>query len=1069
MPNTLGIRQCFSKTSYYSNVSKEFIVCNYYKRYKYFVKKGLNMKKRLGLDIGISSIGFGVVEYDDKNFVGKIIDAGVRIFTPAENSKNGSSLAQPRREAKSTRKRLKRKLSRLYKIRKLLISNNFINQSQIEQLYIKNKVVKDLWDLRKEALSRVLTNEEFYRILIHIAKHRGFKSVRKSEVAKKEGELLKAIKTNYEEFQLKNYETIGEMFANEFKNGEPKRNKRENYRKSISRELLESEIDIIFEKQRKLGSSIASKDIQEEYKEIAFFQTPLQSMESMFGDCTFELNEKRASKCAYTSEIFTSANKLVNISIIDEIGNSRYLTGEEIKEIIEFAHKQTKVTYAQVKKLLNFEDEIKFNNLNYNKKDKNGSIKNPETETLIELKNYHNIRKEIEKNPKLGKVFFETIKYDKELFNNIATVLSYEKSDEQIVKKLKEFNINEEIINSVKDLSMNKTMHLSIKAMDKILPYMLDGMKYSEACEQAGYNHSVISSKNYSKTTFLPVLESHELTTNPVVNRAISQTRKVVNALIRKHGSFDNIIIETARDLSKSFNERKEIEKAQKEFQEEKENIRKECIQNGLNPDSPKSNLLRFRLWKEQGGFCVYSGKYIDPKKLADIDYTDIDHIIPYSRCFDDSLNNKVLCLSNENRNKGNKIPYEYFGEEKWHEFVERVKSMHLKSAKTNRLIRKTYSSDGFRSRNLNDTRYITIFIKDYIKENLDFGNNLKIETRNGALTAFLRTQWGLIKHREDNDKHHALDALVLACSTQGMVQHLSTISAKIENYEYLNGKKPRFKRPWETFNEDLEEVLSKIFVSRVVNATVSGELHDATIRSAKHINDGFTTLKTPLKEINLSTLEKMYDKERNINLYNIIKARLEQFNNDPKKAFEKPLYMKLSKEKGQIAPQIKSIKIKDNHIAGVRVRNGLAWNSSIIRVDVFSKENKKGKKEFFFVPIYISDMGKDLPNKAISTQKDGWIEMDNTYNFCFTIYSNTLLSINMTGKPEDENFWYFRSIDRSDGRLTLDSHDKTITEKRISPKSAFSIKKYQIDVLGEYHEIKHETRQQLKGAKYGI
>ena len=84
-------------------------------------------------------------------------------------------------------------------------------------------------------------------------------------------------------------------------------------------------------------------------------------------------------------------------------------------------------------------------------------------------------------------------------------------------------------------------------------------------------------------------------------------------------------------------------------------------------------------------------------------------------------------------------------------------------------------------------------------------------------------------------------------------------------------------------------------------------------------------------------------------------------------------------------------------------------------------------------------------------------------------IYSNTLLSVNMTGKPEDENFWYFRSIDRSDSRITLDSHDRSIKEKRISSKNAFSIKKYQIDVLGEYHEVKHEKRQHLKGAKYGL
>lgn len=236
------------------------------------------MKKRLGLDIGISSIGYGVIEYDDENFDGKIIDAGVRIFTVAENPKDGSSLSKPRRDAKSTRKRLSRKSNRLYNIRKLLISNNFITQAQIEELWTQNKQLKDLWDLRKDALNRILSNDEFYRILMYIAKHRGFKSTRKSEEAQKEGALLKSIKENNEEFEKNNYQTIGEMFASKFTNGVPKRNKKEKYNNSISRELLEKEIDIIFEKQRQLGSKIATTEIQDKYKSIAFYQTPLQSM-----------------------------------------------------------------------------------------------------------------------------------------------------------------------------------------------------------------------------------------------------------------------------------------------------------------------------------------------------------------------------------------------------------------------------------------------------------------------------------------------------------------------------------------------------------------------------------------------------------------------------------------------------------------------------------------------------------------------------------------------------------------------------------------------------------------------
>ena len=149
-----------------------------------------------------------------------------------------------------------------------------------------------------------------------------------------------------------------------------KRNKREKYNNSIPRDLLQKEIEIIFETQRKLGSPLAKEETENFYLQTAFYQRPLQSMEDKIGYCSFEPDEKRAPKCAYTSEIFTAATKLVNLSITDELGECRVLCGDEIKQIIELAHKNTKVTYKQLKKELCLEDNILFNGLNYNKKDK---------------------------------------------------------------------------------------------------------------------------------------------------------------------------------------------------------------------------------------------------------------------------------------------------------------------------------------------------------------------------------------------------------------------------------------------------------------------------------------------------------------------------------------------------------------------------------------------------------------------------------------------------------------------------------------------------------------------------
>lgn len=1028
-------------------------------------------EKILGLDIGIASVGHLAVNFDEKNFSGNIIESGVRIFEPCEVPKTKESLNAQRRNFRLARRRLKRRSGRLRELKQIFISNKLLNEAQINNMFQGSGNRIDVWDLRKEALIRKLTIEELYRIIHQIAKRRGFKSVRKSEEANREGQLLKSLSENIEKFKNADYETIGEMFANIYVGDDAKRNKRDDYKNSIPRELLQEEFKIIIERQRKFGLDVITKELENKIFEVIFYQKSIQSMYGMIGNCRFEKGEKRAPKAAYTSEIFVAAQNCLNTKMSNN-GTEYFFNEEEIKKIIELAHSNSKVTYKQVKKLLNIDNNVRFNGLNYNKIEKNKKtgeekLVDPEEKTFIELKKYHEFRKAIEKNN--GKEYFDNIKYDKQLFNSIAEILTYEKSDEAILKAMSEKNIPAEIAEAVKDCSAVKVLHLSLKAMENIIPYMLEGYKYHEACDIVGYDYK--NEKESKGLDYLPVLSDEEKTTNPVVNRAVAQTRKVVNALIKKYGKFDRIIIETARDLGKSVEERNKIKSGQEDFQKQKELARQRCIENGVNPDSG-NNLLRFRLWEQQNGFCIYSKQYIEIGRLSELNYTDIDHILPYSRSCDDSLNNKVLCLSGENRQKGSKIPYEYLGKKvNWDEYSAWVKSLNLPSAKINRILRHEYNgnTDNFISRNLNDTRYITVFIKDYLKTYLD----CKVETRNGSLTAFLRNQWGIKKIREESDRHHATDAGIIACSTKGMVKYLSTISAQREGYEFINNSKPKFKKPWETFCEDLEKSINEIFVSRALVTKIPGSIHEATLRSAKHIDEGFTTIKTDITKLNLSNLETLYDKERNYELYKILKERLEQFDGDGKKAFEKPVYMKLSEEKkaiGQKPHPIKTVKLKIKGTSGIILPNGFAKNESMPRVDVFTKKNKKGKEEYFLVPVYVADFAKGiLPQKAISKGKNETI-IDETFTFKFSLFKNSLISIITNDKENDNHFYYYKNTDIDSARITVIETDNRNKDKtiRYSVKSLPSIKKYQVDALGNYYEVKNEKRQpiHMKGYK---
>ena len=169
------------------------------------------MDYRIGLDIGIASVGWAVLENGEDDEPKRIVDLGVRIFDVAEIPKTGASLAQPRREARTTRRRLRRRRHRLERIRYLLEQQGIITEAELG-VYYESGELPSVYQLRAEALERKLNKKELAQILIHIAKHRGFKSTRKAETKEKEGgEVLSAVKSNQMLMEEKGYRTVGEM------------------------------------------------------------------------------------------------------------------------------------------------------------------------------------------------------------------------------------------------------------------------------------------------------------------------------------------------------------------------------------------------------------------------------------------------------------------------------------------------------------------------------------------------------------------------------------------------------------------------------------------------------------------------------------------------------------------------------------------------------------------------------------------------------------------------------------------------------------------------------------------
>jgi CRISPR-associated endonuclease Csn1 len=1068
--------------------------------------------KILGLDVGINSIGFALVELDldqpENNGIVTKADrpcVGAHLFDRAEQPKTGASLALPRRMARSQRRLIRRRADRKKRLRDLFAETGLpIGFTQSSEGFDKTP-----WELRADGLERRLTPEEFARVLYHLAKRRGFQSTRKDQGDKNNDESKKMLGEAAKlrkEMKDRDYQTVGAYLANH--PDKKQRNGGEgDYSKTVLREWVKEETHRLFEKQRGFGNAWATPDFEGRFSEIAFYQRPLRSCEHLVGWCSLEPEEKRAPKHSRSAELFVLWQKINHLRLENEKSdNTLALTPEQRSALFEKCHEIQKVDYGHIRKIIGdfvaFNGELlpyRFKGLIYSataggkgKRKKGGKGGAPEaglfeteapsdevvrTETeknkpFIELKGFHAMKTAfgIDKQNLREKL----ASIDTQQWDRIARLLTYEENEQALRKELMADTpiLTEEQVESLLQIHTFKgAVSLSVKAITKLLPHLERGETYDRACELGGYP---FSAREPGRRKRLPKFEK---TRNPVVDRALAQCRKVINAVIHRYGRPDAIHIELARDVGKTFEQRREIELRMEKNREQNEQVRRDAEQLGVDP-------LKYRLWKEQGGFCMYSGKHIDPDRLRDPLATQIDHILPFSRTFDDSRNNLTLCLWDENQNKRNDIPSKYFqrckSDEEWARLEAQVAS--LPWQKRRRFLLKDLSAEtenAWKERHLNDTRWIARTLKNHIEKHLDFSGaegdrKRRVIVLSGGITATLRRLWGLSKDREENTRHHAQDALVIACASQSMVQRVT----EYNKYEGRH-KNQEVAKPWPTFRDDVIRAVNGtdgvggIFVSRLPNRKMSGELHAATLwsRRPEHLptDGGALVQRIPLSRLTPALLENLVDKERNIRLYHVLKERLDRHGGDPKKAFQLTIHMPA--RGGRSGPQIRSVRVRLGARSGLEirrgkpgdptVRKGVASNGDMLRVDVFEKKGK-----FYLCPVYTwHAYHETLPDRLIKqgVPEEEWPIIDDTYQFKFSLYKNDLVKVRKSKSDKDEFFYYVKT-DRSNASIDFLSHDAVSSKQAqgLGVQRLSLFEKYVVNYFGEVFPVRKEIRRGL-------
>ena len=1095
------------------------------------------LKYVVGLDIGITSVGWATLLLDSQDEPVRILDLNSRIFDKAEVPKTGASLAAPRRMARGVRRRLRRRKFRLHRVRQYILRHHILDKAGLECLY-KPKTDIDIFALRTAGLDRLLEPEEWARILLYMAKHRGFKSNRKSASdASDDGDMLDAIRKNKE--VLSKYRSVGEMFDKDEKFSDHKRNKGGSYEFTVARSMLVDEIKLLFEKQRDFGLAFAEKDAEEEYIELFSAQRNFDEgpggdspyggnqIEKMIGLCTFEgkNGEKRAPKASYAFMATNLWQKINQIRIIEK-GTERPLTAEEAGKIDEKAWKKEAMTYKDIRSEISLGDEASFKGLPY----KWTETDKEETESKVKfslVKEYHTLRKVLDKVEKN-----RILQLSHDDIDNIAYIFSVYKNDDKIREALEETDLDSKDIDVLIEHlgTFSKFGHLSLKACYKILPYLEQGMVYSDACTAAGYDFRKSAQGSIAD---IP---------NPVVKRAISQTMKVLKAIKQKYGCPPvEIHIEMARELAKSFDELQKITKSIEENQSHNERI-KERLQKEFNVPYPSGqDIVKLKLYEEQNETCAYSQKHIDAAKLFhDPNYAEVDHIIPYSRSFDDTYNNKVLVLTAENRQKGNRTPMEYLSgdEARKKQFVAWVKSDIKKPRKRENLLREKFTADAendWKARHLQDTQYISRFMLNYLQNNYELtpGNTdrrRRIIPVNGAVTAYVRKRLGISKIRENGDLHHAVDAAVIAAVTQGVVNSVSRYSKRHELQYHVdehgncvdlvtgelmgdafkeNHKIKGFPEPWAQFRAELEarvsenaaeairilnlptyspdEEIKTPFVSRMVRHKTTGQAHEDTVRGKSNVADNVYVKKVALTELKLKDgeIEGYYNPSSDRLLYEALKKRLEQFGGKGKDAFKEPFHK--PKADGSTGPIVKKCKVLDKINLAVQVHGGKGAtanaNGSMIRVDIFKVQEKNGKHSYYSVPIYVADTVKaELPKKAVYRRPyDEWPEMKEA-DFAFSFYPNDVVYIGgkeikmnimpgctlATENHVKNDFFYYKGLDIATGAMIVINHDGTYKQRGVGIKQLPLIEKYEVSVLGDLVKAPYRQRETFKRKVHG-
>ena len=901
------------------------------------------MKKILGLDIGSSSIGWAYVnEAENKDEQSEIVRLGVRIIPMGDElsefqSGNAISLNAARTDKRGARRLIQRYKLRRSKVQKVLSEMGIFPSKEL----IHALDTEELYSLRSKAAKEKVQPEELGRVLLLLNQKRGYKSNRKSDNKEEnEGDYLSAITCRSKELTEKDI-TIGQYLLEKFREN-PKNPLKGNI---FYRSDYLMEFDKIWETQKRFYPELLTDEKRLQLRDRGiFFQRPLKSQKHLVSHCRFEYGHKAISKSAPLFQVFDIWQRLHNLRVTDNEENTEIkISLEQKKMLFSILDERLYLSKTDVLKALKLTPTRRYD-VNFPKIDGNKT-----KARFIEI--FEEIQYDT-----LEVLDFEPLANpDTQPLHKLWHILYSIDDPKALVRSLeKQFGFTTGQANVLAEKVSYGSSYgsLSSRAIRKLLPEMMNGLGYYEACETIGYNHadSITREENENRELkeYVELFRKNSLR-NPVVEKVLNQTTHLVNAIIDSPelGRPDEIRVELARELKQSAKERKSTTKNMGENERKNKKYR-EILKTEFNvPNPTRKDLDRYKLWLETNHISLYSGNLIQKTDLFS-NVIEIEHIIPRSLYFDDSFQNKTLCETQLNKDKGNLTAWDYMaskGEEALFSFIQNVKKLEKNISRQKKnyfLMKEEEIPDNFIDRQLRESQYIA---REAVNMLRPVCRNVHSTT--GMVTDYLRHTWGLTdamkrinmeKYRQreqtyveevneqqvekikgwskrDDHRHHAMDALVVAFTKPTYINYLNKLSAQGKDVVGLKHSNRRFAPPFENFVSQAENELTKILISFKQNRKATSSSYNKADRKKLQIPRGPLHEETVYGEIlypadkpvKLSVRFNDADKIINPIHKQLVKERLQEFGNDPRKAFKElkknPIY--LDKEKNTVLTEV--------------------------------------------------------------------------------------------------------------------------------------------------------------------